>query len=137
MTTTQTAADAAARSDSFAAQLNRLFDSIYPPGRGPYTSQELVRWLGMRGLALSAPYLSQLRTGERKRPSEQTVEMIAEFFGIRSEYFTSPESGYGEWLDSELRWLEVAHDPDVRRLTTMLTALDTDTRERLMSAAGI
>ncbi|RAV07962.1 hypothetical protein DQP55_20520 [Mycolicibacterium sp. GF69] len=91
----------------------------------------------MRGLALSAPYLSQLRTGERKRPSEQTVEMIAEFFGIRSEYFTSPESGYGEWLDSELRWLEVAHDPDVRRLTTMLTALDTDTREQLMSAAGI
>ena len=102
MTTTQTAADAAARSDSFAAQLNRLFSSIYPPGRGPYTSQELVRWLGMRGLALSAPYLSQLRTGERKRPSEQTVEMIAEIRRMLEEWLKAggdaPPGDHGRTL---------------------------------------
>lgn len=123
--------------DSFAARLNRLFSTIYPPGRGPYTGQELVRASNTRGLGLSAPYLSQLRTGERKRPSEQTINLIAEFFGIRGEYFTDPEGSYGQWLDSELRWLDLARNPDVQQLTTMLTELDADTRERLMAAAGI
>lgn len=123
--------------DSFAARLNRLFATVYPPGRGPYIGQELVRALSTRGPGLSAPYLSQLRTGERKRPSEQTIELIAEFFGIRSEYFTDPESGYAQWLDSELEWLDLAHNPDVQQLTTMLTDLDAGTRERLMADAGI
>lgn len=132
-----TSADTVGVPDSFAARLNRLFATIYPPGRGPFTGQELVRALSMRGMRLSAPYLSQLRTGDRKRPSEQTIDLIAEFFGIRGEYFTEPESGYAQWLDSELGWLELAHNPGVRQLTTMLTGVDTDSRERLMTDAGI
>ncbi|QIV79607.1 hypothetical protein [Mycolicibacterium frederiksbergense] len=123
--------------DSFAARLNRLFANNYPPGRGPYTSQELIRALSMRGQALSAPYLSQLRKGGRSRPSRRTIELIAEFFGVRSEYFTDPEGSYGRRLEAELGWLELAHNSDVQRLTTMLTDLDADTRERLMADAGI
>lgn len=123
--------------DGFAAQLNRLFETIYPPGRGPFTSQELIQWVHAGGMQLSAPYLSQLRTGDRQRPSQYTIDLIAEFFGIRGEYFTDPEGKYGQRLDAELGWLALARNPDVRRLTTMLTDLDTDTRERLMADAGI
>lgn len=123
--------------DGFAAQLNRLFDTIYPPGRGPFTSQELIQWVHAGGMRLSAPYLSQLRTGDRQRPSQYMIELIAEFFGIGSEYFTDPEGNYGQRLDAELGWLALARNPDVRRLTTMLTDLDTDTRERLMADTGI
>lgn len=121
--------------DSFAAQLNRLFETIYPPGRGPFTSQELIEWVRRGGMRLSAPYLSQLRTGDRQGPSQYTIDLIAEFFGIDSEYFTDPEGNYGRRLDAELGWLALAHNPDVRRLTTVLTDLDTDTRERLMADA--
>lgn len=140
MTATATigdAATAAARADSFAAQLNRLFDTIYPPGRGPYTSAELIEWVDRGGMRLSAPYLSQLRTGDRRRPSQYTIELIAEFFGIDSEYFADPGGSYTRWLETELGWLDLAHNPDVRRLTTMLTDLHAETRERLMTAAGI
>ncbi len=123
--------------DGFAAQLNRLFETIYPPGRGPFTSQELIQWVHAGGMRLSAPYLSQLRTGDRQRPSQYTLELIAEFFGIDSRYFTEPDGAYARWLDTELGWLALARNPDVRRLTAMLTDLDTDTRERLMADVGI
>ena len=97
-------------SASFAARLNRLFDTIYPPGRGPYTSQELVRVLEDRGLALSAPNLSQLRSGQRVQPSMQTAALIAEFFGIRPDYFTGEDEVYLQRVEAELGWLELAHD---------------------------
>ena len=29
-------------SKTFAARLNRLFDTVYPPGRGPHTSAEVI-----------------------------------------------------------------------------------------------
>ena len=29
-------------STTFAARLNRLFDVVYPPGRGPHTSAEVI-----------------------------------------------------------------------------------------------
>ena len=123
--------------DSFAAALNRLFDTIYPPGRGPHTSSELIEWAQRGGMRMSAPYLSQLRTGQRKRPSEQTIALICEFFGVDSDYFTEPDGAYGRRLETELGWLDLAHNPNVRRLTTMLADLDIDTRERLMAEHGI
>ena len=44
--------------NTFAARLNRLFDTVYPPGRGPHTSAEVVAALKAEGLTMSAPYLS-------------------------------------------------------------------------------
>lgn len=123
--------------ESFAARLNRLFDTIYPPGRGPYCSRELVQALEGRGLALSAPYLSQLRLGRRGNPSLETMELIAEFFGIRSDYFTGCDEGYRRKLDEELDWLDLCRNPDVRSLTTALLQLPPNRREKIMSAAGI
>lgn len=122
---------------TFADRLNRLFSTVHPPCRGPYTSQEMVGALKLRGLSLSAPYLSQLRNGERTQPSPQTIGMIAGFFGVRTEYFTEPDSGYARHVDDELRWLELTHNPSVRRLTTSLLDLDSDTRDRLLADAGI
>lgn len=140
MTTTPASGDTETdegRPNHFAAQLNRLFDIIRPPGRGPYTSSELIEWAQRGGMALSGPYLSQLRTGGRQRPSAHTIAVIAEFFGINSEYFTEPDSAYTRQLEIELRWLHLANNPDVRSLTTTLLALPANTRERVMAAAGI
>lgn len=123
--------------DGFAARLNRLFVNIHPPGRGPSTSQELVRWLERRGSGLSAPYLSQLRTGQRDQPSLEVIELISEFFGVRSDYFTDRDEAYRRGLDRELEWLTVARDPVVRRLTTALVELDDASRAQVMAAAGI
>lgn len=125
------------RPGSFAERLNRLFRTVYPPGRGPYLSLELVRALEARGLTLSAPYLSQLRSGRRDNPSFETMYMIAEFFGIRSDYFTGRDEAYCARLEKELDWLDLVHDPGVRLLTTAVVGLTPRSRERLLASAGV
>ncbi len=119
--------------DSFAARLNRLFDTIYPPGRGPYASSELVRAVECRGMELSAPYLSQLRSGRRENPSLETMELIAEFFGIRSDYFTGRDEAYRRRLEEELDWIDLSRNPDVRRLASALIELPPGRREQLLA----
>ena len=52
-------------STTFSARLNRLFDTVYPPGRGPHTSAEVIAALKAEGITMSAPYLSQLRSGNQ------------------------------------------------------------------------
>lgn len=91
-------------STTFAARLNRLFDTVYPPGRGPHTSAEVIAALKAEGITMSAPYLSQLRSGNRTNPSGATMAALANFFRIKAAYFTDDE--YYEKLDKELQWLK-------------------------------
>lgn len=118
---------------SFADRLNRLFASIYPPGRGPYTNKELFRWAISNGTALSAPYISQLRSGCRARPSQQTLRALADFFGISSAYFTDQDPEYTRMLITELDWLDASRDPDVRRLTSLILDLPDDAQNAILN----
>lgn len=101
-------------STTFAARLNRLFDTVYPPGRGPHTSAEVIAALKAEGITMSAPYLSQLRSGNRTNPSGATMAALANFFRIKAAYFTDDE--YYEKLDKELQWLCTMRDDGVRRI---------------------
>jgi len=101
-------------STTFAARLNRLFDTVYPPGRGPHTSAEVIAALKAEGVTMSAPYLSQLRSGNRTNPSAATMTALANFFRIKPAYFTDDE--YYEKLDRELSWLATMRDENVRRI---------------------
>jgi transcriptional regulator with XRE-family HTH domain len=101
-------------STTFAARLNRLFDTVYPPGRGPHTSAEVIAALKAEGITMSAPYLSQLRSGNRTNPSSATMAALANFFRIKSAYFTDDE--YYEKLDKELQWLAMTREDGVRRI---------------------
>lgn len=77
--------------DPFAVRLNRLFALAHPPGRGPYTSSELSDALQANGVGGSRPYISQLRTGRRERPSAAMIEAIAAFFRVDQAYFFDDE----------------------------------------------
>ena len=106
---------------TFAARLNRLFDTVYPPGRGPHTSAEVIAALKAEGVTMSAPYLSQLRSGNRGNPSRATMAALANFFRIKPEYFTDDE--YYEKLDKELTWLASMRDEGVRRIASRTVGL--------------
>jgi transcriptional regulator with XRE-family HTH domain len=108
-------------STKFSARLNRLFDTVYPPGRGPHTSAEVIAALKSEGITMSAPYLSQLRSGNRTNPSSATMAALANFFRIRPAYFTDDE--YYEKLDKELSWLLVMRDEGVRRIAVRASGL--------------
>ena len=108
-------------STTFSARLNRLFDTVYPPGRGPHTSAEVIAALKAEGVTMSAPYLSQLRSGNRTNPSSATMAALANFFRIKPAYFTDDE--YYEKLDKELSWLLVMRDEGVRRIALRASGL--------------
>src|SRR4051812_48787199 len=108
-------------STTFAARLNRLFDTVYPPGRGPHTSAEVIAALKTEGVTMSAPYLSQLRSGNRTNPSSTTMAALANFFRIKPAYFTDDE--YYEKLDKELTWLANMRDEGVRRIAARTVGL--------------
>jgi transcriptional regulator with XRE-family HTH domain len=108
-------------STTFSARLNRLFDTVYPPGRGPHTSAEVIAALKAEGITMSAPYLSQLRSGNRTNPSSATMAALANFFRIKSSYFTDDE--YYEKLDKELALVSTLRDDGVRRIAMRVSEL--------------
>jgi transcriptional regulator with XRE-family HTH domain len=117
-------------STTFSARLNRLFDTVYPPGRGPHTSAEVIAALKAEGITMSAPYLSQLRSGNRTNPSSATMAALANFFRIKSAYFTDDE--YYEKLDRELSWLSTMRDESVRRIAVRTIGLSSQSQQNLV-----
>src|ERR1700677_1500413 len=120
-------------STTFAARLNRLFDTVYPPGRGPHTSAEVISALKGEGITMSAPYLSQLRSGNRTNPSSATMAALANFFRIRPAFFTDDE--YYEKLDKELSWLLVIRDEGVRRIALRVSGLSHEAQQDIVHRA--
>src|ERR1700738_5405445 len=118
-------------STTFAARLNRLFDTGYPPGRGQHTSAEVIAALKSEGITMSAPYLSQLRSGNRTNPSAATMAPLANFFRIKSAYFTDDE--YFEKLDQELSWLADMRDEGVRRIAARTAGFSPGAQEDLVA----
>jgi transcriptional regulator with XRE-family HTH domain len=120
-------------STTFAARLNRLFDTVYPPGRGPHTSAEVIAALKSEGITMSAPYLSQLRSGNRTNPSSATMAALANFFRIKPAYFTDDE--YYDKIDSELAWLADMRDEGVRRIAARTVGLSSEAQDDLVARA--
>ncbi|KAA8969809.1 transcriptional regulator [Mycobacterium sp.] len=117
-------------STTFAARLNRLFETVYPPGRGPHTSAEVIAALKAEGITMSAPYLSQLRSGNRTNPSTATMAALANFFRIKPAYFTDDE--YYEKLDKELSWLAIMRDEGVRRIAIRANGLSPEAQQDIV-----
>jgi transcriptional regulator with XRE-family HTH domain len=117
-------------STTFSARLNRLFDTVYPPGRGPHTSAEVIAALKAEGITMSAPYLSQLRSGNRTNPSSATMAALANFFRIKPAYFTDDE--YYEKLDKELSWWDSMRDDSVRRIAVRSVGLSAQAQQDIV-----
>ena len=117
-------------STTFAARLNRLFETVYPPGRGPHTSAEVIAALKSEGITMSAPYLSQLRSGNRTNPSTATMAALANYFRIKPEYFT--DDNYYEKMDRELTWLANMRDEGVRRIAARTVGLSPEAQQKLV-----
>lgn len=120
-------------SNTFAARLNLLFATVFPPGRGPHASVEVVNALRDEGVTMSAPYLSQLRSGARSNPSDATIAALARFFRIKAAYFT--DDAYCARLTTELRLLAHMRDEGVRRIAARTVGLSPEAQADLLSHA--
>jgi transcriptional regulator with XRE-family HTH domain len=79
---------------------------------------------------MSAPYLSQLRSGNRTNPSSTTMTALANFFRIKPEYFTDDE--YYAKLDRELGWLANMRDEGVRRIAARTVGLSPEAQQSVV-----
>lgn len=106
-----------------AQRLNHLFETVHPPGRGPYSLREVVEAInedaGSR--LMSAAYLSQLRTGQRTEPSHSRLAAIAKFFGVDIRYFSDDETALA--TDEQLEFLAAMRDSGVRAVAIRAAGL--------------
>lgn len=69
----------------FAERLDRLFRTVHPKDRGPYTPAEAAEAINKTAgeRVVSGTYLWLLRTGERDNPTMKHLIAIRRFFGVR------------------------------------------------------
>lgn len=103
----------AERLDHLFAEIRPKGPDVRPPGR-PYTLQEAVDGINEKAgePLISVQYLSQLRKGDRRRPSLEVLRAIAAWFGVRVHYFTDDETA--SRTDEELHVLKMMRDAGVR-----------------------
>jgi transcriptional regulator with XRE-family HTH domain len=73
----------------FAERLDRLFRTVHPKDRGPYTPAEVADAINKAAgeRMVSGTYLWLLRTGQRDNPTMKHLIAIARFFGVPPTYF--------------------------------------------------
>lgn len=105
---------------TFAQRLDRLFATMHPKDRGPFTYadveagvRELARAAGDPEGTVSASYVCNLRRGRRTNPTLKQVKNLARFFMVPVTYFTgTPEEV--ERIDAQLALVEAIREHDVR-----------------------
>jgi transcriptional regulator with XRE-family HTH domain len=117
----------------FAARLNSLFNTVHPPGRKPHTNAEVADALADSGHQISKPYISQLRSGQRTNPSDETVAALARFFKVKPDYFFNDI--YAAKIDNDLELVTQLQGYGLRRLSSRAFDLSEESQNLLSSMA--
>jgi len=116
----------------FSDRLARLFETVYPAGRGPYSLQEVAAAITAEGgVKISAPYLSQLRTGQKTNPSAAVVNALARFFHVDPKYFFDED--FAHRMDRDLDMLTKIRDSGVRNIAARSADLSPSSRQTIES----
>ncbi|WP_132991958.1 helix-turn-helix domain-containing protein [Gordonia zhaorongruii] len=113
----------------FAERLNRLFDTVHPPGRKPHSNAEVAMAVSAAGHQISKPYISQLRNGHRTNPSHETLSALAQFFKVKPDYFY--DDVYAAKIDHDLELLAQLRGRGLRRLSSRAFDLSEESQEML------
>lgn len=124
----------------FETQLNKLFARADVK----LTNLAVVGAMSKRGCSISAPYLSQLRSGVRTNPSPPVVNALAEFFGVSQDYFHDTNSILDltevglreETVVADAAVVECLLDRRLRRLLTLSLNLSSRSVELLTDLSG-
>lgn len=97
-----------------ATRLEHLIATVHPRNRGPYTNEEIAEGVNQKAgwKATSTTGIWQLRKGARAEPGFPRLVAIANFFGVKPEYFY--DEGVARTTDEQLEVLAAMRDKDVR-----------------------
>jgi transcriptional regulator with XRE-family HTH domain len=100
------------RPNVIAERLDHLIATVHEPGRGPYTLREISNGVSKTtGEVVSVQYLSQLRLGQRTKPSYSKLKAVSAFFGVDVNYFS--EDSAAQQTDEQLEGLAAMRDASV------------------------
>ncbi|WP_244336704.1 helix-turn-helix domain-containing protein [Streptomyces seoulensis] len=112
-------------------RLNRLFEAVHPPGRGPYSNAEVAALMGERGLeSVTATYLWMLRTGKRDNPTKRHLQALATFFGVPPGYWFDDE--VAEKTSQELELLQLLRDSKIKNVLLRLSDVSADGKDAVL-----
>lgn len=113
-------------------RLDHLFHTVHPRDRGPYSLREAAALINEQAgeQVISAAYLGQLRTGFKATPSVKRMAAIAEFFGVKLEYFSDDE--IAAQTDAQLELLTALRDSGVQKLALRAVGLSPGALEALL-----
>ncbi|WP_181992028.1 MULTISPECIES: helix-turn-helix domain-containing protein [unclassified Rhodococcus (in: high G+C Gram-positive bacteria)] len=119
--------------NTFQVRLNELFAASNPQP----TNGAVARAFLDRGCRISAPYLSQLRSGVRTSPSDDVVTALANYFGVSSDhFFTSCWAGDRTLIEKDdAKIVELLCDSAFRELLRAANGLSTTSLELLLNIA--
>ncbi|GAX56718.1 MULTISPECIES: XRE family transcriptional regulator [Streptomyces] len=119
------------RARKLSERLNRLFDVVHPPDRGPYSNAEVAELMAARGLeTVTSTYLWMLRTGRRDNPTMRHLEALATFFGVPAAYWFDDE--VAEKTAQELKLLELLRDSKIKNVLLRLSDVSADGKDAVL-----
>ena len=73
---------------TLADKVNWLIDRAHPPGRGPYTNNEVADLIEKTtGEQISYTQIWKLRNGQAQNPQMRLIEAMAKTFGVPAAFF--------------------------------------------------
>lgn len=119
----------------FADKLNRLFRTVHPKDRKPFSTPEAAKLINdSAGRPVISPtYLWQLRRGKRRDPTLSRVTAIAALFNVKLDYFN--EAKQQEPSLSELLLAQALQKPSIRELARQADGLSAAGRGALLDLA--
>jgi transcriptional regulator with XRE-family HTH domain len=107
----------------FAQRLDRLFRTVHPKDRGPYTPAEVAGAINAEAgeRVVSGTYLWLLRTGQRDNPTMRHLIAIARFFGVPPAYFFPDDTAGQGAVPAEV--VAALSDDKVREMTLRAAGL--------------
>lgn len=106
---------------TLANKLEHLFQTVIPPGRGPYTTEEAAQAITASGVPISGSYIWLLRKGQRDNPTLRHLQGLADFFGVPAAYFFDAQVAAD--VDADLALLVALKDAGVQTVALRAAGL--------------
>lgn len=114
-----------------ADRLDRLFRTVHPKDRGPYTPAEVAEAVNQAAgqRVISSTYIWQLRTGRRDNPTQKHLSALAAFFEVSPMYFFAEAEADRGAVPPEL--VVALKDDDVRDMALRAAGLSERSRRAI------
>lgn len=113
-------------------RLTALITALYPDERKRPGYAKLAKDIRERtGGAISGTYLWELTTGRKRNVTVEQLDVLAQYFGVPSEYFLNDD--VADRVNTQLRLLAALRDTKVRNLALRAEGLSPQALDALLT----